>query len=100
MIASLARIFWIFDTKLYKMPIVWIELTISVIVNVYLVYLCTKLKDALYNEYKGVFKALHIMVACAVLAFFFNPGSPRGGWFSLQILVAFSMFIEAAGLIP
>ena len=79
------------------MPIIWLEIPASIAIHGYILHLCYKYKDILYVETKKEYRWFILLPIMMILAFFFNPGE---SWFSLQIFVAASMFVEAVALWP
>jgi len=101
-IASVCRFIWVFDTRLTALPLVYVELFASVAISVYIVYLCYRLKDLLYVDVSPPFKWPIVIAVCFVLALLFHPGKKNIFSFQLnmQVLVAFSIYLESAGLLP
>lgn len=97
LIGAVLRVIWVTDSKLYRLPILWLELPASIGIHSYILYLCHKYKDILYVETKKEYRWVVLVPLTLVLAFLFNPGD---SWFSFQILVAASMFVESVALWP
>ena len=97
LIGAVLRLIWISDSKLFSMPIIWLEIPASIAIHGYILHLCYKYKDILYVETKKEYRWFILLPIMMILAFFFNPGE---SWFSLQIFVAASMFVEAVALWP
>ena len=74
-IALVARCFWQYDTQLAGLPLTYIEMSIALLVQSGLLYLCTKYTDILYKGIKQVFLKWYVLVAVSmVLAGIFHPG--------------------------
>mmetsp|Transcript_43389 Transcript_43389/g.50194 ORF Transcript_43389/g.50194 Transcript_43389/m.50194 type:complete len:215 (+) Transcript_43389:55-699(+) len=95
LIGSIVRVVWVSKTRLSKYWLVWIELAVSIGVAGYMVYLFYKNKDTL--QIKNPIKLPYIMIACGILSYFFHPGK-RDAY--MQMLVSFTIFLEAAGMLP
>ncbi len=100
LIGALVRCVWVFETRLTNTFTVWIELLLSVGSSSYLVYLFWKYKDSKFVQLQNPFKFLYLLIASAVLSFFFHPGNQGDYHFSMQMLVSFTMYFEACGLLP
>merc|ERR1719321_1068263 len=63
-------------------------------------YFCFKYRHTTTKHASTPFRIWVLAPAALVLAFFFHPGEPEDPWFTMQILVAFTMYMEALGLLP
>ena len=99
--STLARVLWMMDTQLTRLWISVFEIIAAVIMHAYIVYLCYSYKDTIY---KGVtipyLKWYVLLAACFVLSMIFHPGSKGSYFLTYQMFVSFTMFTEAAALIP
>lgn len=93
----ISRCIWVFETRLVDTKFAYIELLLSVVASIGLAYLC-------FTNYHTTMKHAHPSLriystgpASLLLAFLFHPGD---GWWSMQILVSYTMFQEAMGLLP
>mmetsp|Transcript_44212 Transcript_44212/g.32198 ORF Transcript_44212/g.32198 Transcript_44212/m.32198 type:complete len:154 (+) Transcript_44212:241-702(+) len=69
--------------------------------HVYIVYLCYKYKDTIYKGVKAPYlKAPVLMGFCLLLSMIFHPGSKGQFFFTFQMFVSFTIFLEAAALVP
>jgi ER lumen protein retaining receptor len=100
LIGSIVRAIWILETRLSGLFLVWLELALSIGSNVYLVYLFKKYKEFNVMNYNNPFKFFVLLAASAILSIFFHPGSKGTYFFTMQMLVSFTMFFEACGLLP
>ena len=104
LIASIAKIFWIFDTALKKMIISYIEVIIALASLSTIIYLYYKYKKNDFFEIDDkmpkYLKWYVILPVVLILSFFFHPGSKGKYYFSLQMLVSVSIYGEAFGLLP
>ena len=100
--ALLARCFWQFDTQLMSMWLTYFEITVAIAMQLYLLYQCSSYKDIVYrNVQEFQYKWYFVCGACLVLACLFHPGKKSTTFFfTLQMFVSFTMFVEAAALIP
>ena len=101
LIGSLSRMIWTFDSLLKDYFLNYVELTLSVFLLGYAIYLQQKYVESNYciNDVKlPVFLKLYVLIPVVfVLSLLFNPGDE---FFSSQIFVSFGMFSEAIGLLP
>jgi len=100
LIGSIVRAIWIFETRLAGLILVWVELFLSIGSNGYLVHLFRKYKEHNIMNLSNPFKFLWLLAASAILSIFFHPGSKGAYFFTMQMLVSFTMFFEACGLLP
>lgn len=96
-VANVGRCVWTLETRLVETKVAYAELLGSTLAGVAAVYLCRKWDDGMNHQLPNYLEAPFLMGLSAVLAFFFHPGED---WISLQILVAFTMYLEALGMIP
>lgn len=97
LIANVARCVWTLETRLIETMLAYLELLCSTGMSMVIVYLCVKYSDAT-NLLPPVYLQWYGMVPMAgALCIFFHPGDE---WFTLQCLVAFTMYIEAMGMLP
>lgn len=104
---TIARSIWIFDTILQELFITYIEVISSFIIYLYfIVFVIIWRIDnmstyrILFDPKKKIYERWQVIVlACAVLAYFFFPGND-GQYWDIQMLVSFNIFIDAGGLIP
>lgn len=100
LIGSLVRGIWVFETRLSNTWLFWPELLASIGSSGYLVYLFYKYKDSKFVQIQNPFKFVYLLIASTVLSIFLHPGSKGKYYFTLQMLVAFTMYFEACGLLP
>lgn len=97
LLAVVARCVWSMETRLVETKFAYFELICSTAIACGLCFLCYQLY-ATTPKHTTVFLRVYVTApACMVLAFFFHPGDD---WWSMQILVAYSMYQEAMGLLP
>lgn len=105
--STISRIIWTSDTILKDSYFTYLEMTIGLSVIVYILYL-TFIKynyenspvDLLNNNLIPIFFRWYVILLVAVVAsYFIFPGN-EGQSFDLQMLVSFTIFTEAANLIP
>lgn len=97
LIAVISRCIWVMETRLVETKFAYLELIMSTVAAIYLSFLCwVHFHSA--SKHAPVYLRVYVTAPCALLcAFLFHPGDE---WMSMQILVSFTMFIEAAGLLP
>ena len=78
-----------------------IEIVTAVVMHVYIVFLCYQYKDTIYKGIKEPYlKSPVLMGGCLLLSMIFHPGSKGDYFFTFQMFVSFTMFLEAVALIP
>lgn len=101
LIALVARCFWQFDTQLASMNFTYFEVTIALATQITLIYKCYEYRDILYKNVQEIYLRWYsIVIACLVLSCIFHPGSKGAFFFTFQMFVSFTMFTEAAALVP
>ncbi len=100
LIGSIVRCIWVFDTRLTNLFLVWLELLLSVSSNAYLVHLFWKYRESKYVQIQNPYKFIYLLIASTILSICFHPGSKGQYYFTMQMLVAFTMYFEACGLLP
>ncbi len=96
-VANISRCVWTLETRLIETNLAYCELIGSTLLSFGLCYLCYTYNDATNIKPPRYLEALALCPIAMLLAFLFHPGDD---WFTLQILVAFTMYIEAIGMIP
>ncbi|CDW83844.1 er lumen protein retaining receptor [Stylonychia lemnae] len=101
MFAAVARVLWMWDTQLTKLTISMIEIILAVGMHAYIIFLCYQYKDTIYKGIKEKYlKSPVLILACAVFSVILHPGTKGDFFFTLQMLVSFTIFLEAVALIP
>jgi hypothetical protein len=101
LVSTLARVLWMFDTQLTKLWISVFEICAAVAMHGYIVFLCYSYKDPIYKGVSALYlKCYVLMGACFVLSMIFHPGNKGEYFFTYQMFVSFTMFLEAAALVP
>lgn len=101
MMAAVARVFWMWDTQLTKLTISMVEILMAVAMHAYIIFLCYQYKDTIYKGIKEKFLKYPVLIAvCFVLSLVLHPGSKGDFFFTLQMLVSFTIFLEAVALLP
>ena len=99
--STLARVMWMWDTQLTKLTISMIEIFTAVGMHAYIVYLCFLYKDTIYKGTSQIYLKWYVLIGgCLLLSMIFHPGSKGDYFFTLQMFVSFTMFVEAVALIP
>ena len=100
-LSTLARVFWQFDTQLSKLYMSQLEILVALGMHAYILYLCFTYKDSIYKGTKEVYLKWYALAgACFLLCLVFHPGSKGKYIVTLQMLVSFTMFLEAVALVP
>mmetsp|Transcript_55706 Transcript_55706/g.156300 ORF Transcript_55706/g.156300 Transcript_55706/m.156300 type:complete len:219 (+) Transcript_55706:149-805(+) len=95
--AVISRCIWSMETRLVETKLAYLELVLSTAVACGLCFLCYRLYHTT-SKHADSFLRVYVTAPIAlVLALFFHPGDD---WMSMQILVSFTMFQEAMGLLP
>ncbi|CAE7413101.1 kdelr1 [Symbiodinium microadriaticum] len=97
MLAVVARCIWSMETRLVETKFAYLELSLSTAVAVALSFMCYQLQHTAPKQSTPFLRAYATAPASLVLAFFFHPGDE---WLTMQILVSYTMFQEAFGLLP
>ncbi|CEM27211.1 unnamed protein product [Vitrella brassicaformis CCMP3155] len=95
--ATISRCIWSMYTRLIETNLAYMELICSTVVALMLAYSMWQFRHTTIKQAPSPLKATILIPAALVLAFFFHPGYK---WWTVQILVAFTMYIEAVALIP
>lgn len=96
-IANVGRCIWTLDTRLIETYFAYAELVVSTVASFGCVYMCWKFRHTTTMHAIPYLRVYSLAPIALVLAFFFHPSDQ---WISVQILVAFTMYIEALGLLP
>ncbi|XP_055388448.1 ER lumen protein-retaining receptor 3-like [Condylostylus longicornis] len=97
LISTLSRIVWSMDTRLVETYLAYAELASSTVVTVLLCFSVWKFRHTTTKEAWWPLRSMVLGPIAFVLAVLFHPGSAT---ISLQVLVAFTMYIEAMALLP
>lgn len=95
--AVIARCIWVMETRLIETVFAYIELILSTGGALVLCYLAFKYKHTTTKHSTPYLRVFVTIPLALVLAFFFHPGED---WWTMQILVAFTMYAECMGLLP
>jgi len=97
MVANIVRCVWTLDTRLVETNFAYLELISSCLASVGCCYMCYTYYHTTTMHALSYLKWYVLSAVALVLAFFFHPSDQ---WIDIQILVAFTMYIEALGLLP
>eukprot|EP01055_Gregarina_sp_Pseudo9_P005323 Gregarina_sp_Pseudo_9__5322@NODE_625_length_2471_cov_78_035362_g589_i0_p2_GENE_NODE_625_length_2471_cov_78_035362_g589_i0NODE_625_length_2471_cov_78_035362_g589_i0_p2_ORF_typecomplete_len221_score50_66ER_lumen_recept/PF00810_18/4_9e25ER_lumen_recept/PF00810_18/1_8e04PQloop/PF04193_14/0_056PQloop/PF04193_14/7_1e02PQloop/PF04193_14/4_1e03DUF1118/PF06549_12/0_14_NODE_625_length_2471_cov_78_035362_g589_i017152377 len=97
LLSTFARCLWSFDTRLIETRIAHLELFCAMSVAVGNCLLCLKFRRTTTKRPLWLYSAKLLVPAALVLALVFHPGRAI---VSLQVLVAFTMYLEAMALLP
>merc|ERR1719401_225718 len=85
------------ETRLVETVFAYVELCLSTVAAIGLCYLVYKLQHTTQRQANFWLRIYVTAPVCLALACVFHPGDE---WFSMQILVSYTMFQEACGLLP
>jgi|Transcript_81803 ER lumen protein retaining receptor len=97
LLAVIARCVWSTETRLVETKFAYLELIGSTAAACGIGFLCYQHKHTTLMQSTPALRVYVTAPASLVLAFFFHPGDE---WLSMQILVSYTMFQEAMGLLP
>jgi len=97
LLATVSRWLWALDTRLVETNLAYLELFLSLGTAVVLTFLVIKYRHTTTKKPAKCLRVIPLSVVSLLLAFWFHPGH---NWWTVQILVAFTMYIEAAALLP
>mmetsp|Transcript_32088 Transcript_32088/g.73335 ORF Transcript_32088/g.73335 Transcript_32088/m.73335 type:complete len:221 (-) Transcript_32088:73-735(-) len=97
LLAVVARCVWVMETRLVETKLAYFELILSTAAALGLCWLCYTYYATTQKHASWLLRVYTTAPVALVLAFFFHPGDE---WFSIQILVSYTMFQEAMGLLP
>jgi hypothetical protein len=101
LLTTLSRVLWMWDTQLSRLWISMVEIAAAVLLHAYIVYLCFSYKDTIYKGVSAPYLKWPVLaVAMLILSTIFHPGSKGDYFFTFQMFVSFTMFLEAAALVP
>lgn len=97
LMAVVCRCIWVMETRLVETVFAYLELLVSTGVAFVLCYFCWKYHHTTTKHSVSYLRIYVTAPLAMVLAFLFHPGQD---WVSMQILVAFSMYMEAIAMLP
>ncbi|KAF4719652.1 hypothetical protein FOZ62_028065 [Perkinsus olseni] len=97
LMGTLSRFIWMMDTRLVETWFSYLELWFNLAVQIALCYYCYIYWYTTTMHAPRYLRAPVLALVALLLAFLFHPGYE---WVSGQVLVSFTMYIEAMGLIP
>mmetsp|Transcript_34626 Transcript_34626/g.60882 ORF Transcript_34626/g.60882 Transcript_34626/m.60882 type:complete len:221 (-) Transcript_34626:1543-2205(-) len=100
LIALVARCIWIYDTRLISFPLAYFELMGNVLISGVICYICFKRRMLANTNLPFYIKTGFITLVCGLLCLYYHPGVKGTYWFTVQMLVSFSMYMESCGLLP
>ncbi|KAH0480253.1 MAG: hypothetical protein KVP17_001028 [Porospora cf. gigantea B] len=98
--ATLSRCVWELDTRLMDTHICFLELYSSILIQTYVVFRLWRLRytdTARRGQHYAYVKFPALFLAAAALALAVHPGKK---FWSMQILVAFTIYLESMSLMP
>lgn len=97
LLAVISRCIWVMETRLVETVFAYMELVLSTVAAIGLCYLTYKLAHTTQRQSTEWLRIYVTAPICFALACVFHPGDD---WLSMQILVSYTMFQEAVGLLP
>eukprot|EP00928_Gymnodinium_smaydae_P061933 TRINITY_DN45898_c0_g1_i1.p1 TRINITY_DN45898_c0_g1~~TRINITY_DN45898_c0_g1_i1.p1 ORF type:complete len:221 (-),score=43.52 TRINITY_DN45898_c0_g1_i1:313-975(-) len=97
LLAVIARCIWVMETRLVETKFAYLELLLSTVAAFGLAFLSYKYYHTTSKHPIPALRVYATAPAAMVLAILFHPGED---WISMQILVAYTMYQEAFGLVP
>jgi len=97
LVATVCRCIWSLETRLVETWLAHVELLLSTCVAALLCYYVISLRHTTTKTAWWPLRCFVTVPASFLVAFFFHPGSR---WFTVQILVSFSMYLESVALLP
>merc|ERR1712061_283468 len=85
------------ETRLVETKFAYLELCLSTAAACGLSFLCYQFYHTTSKHAHWYLRVYFTAPVCLFLAFLFHPGDD---WFTMQILVSYTMFQEAMGLLP
>jgi len=96
LLAVISRCIWVMETRMVETYLAHFELVLSTLSAIGLCFLCFQYRE--YAKHAPFYLRIYITAPVAMLlAILFHPGDD---WFSMQVLVSFTMYVEACGLLP
>lgn len=103
-IATICRLFWIFDSKLKNFVFTYIEVLLAISSLAYLIYLYSIFKhnDYIRQQVKlpVYLRFFALFLVILVLSFLFHPGKKNDYYLTNQMFVSANIYSECVGLIP
>lgn len=96
-IANIGRCWWTLDTRLIETKLAYLELILSTLASFGCCAMCYRYYHTTTKHAITYLRWYSLAGVALVLAFFFHPSDK---WIDVQILVAFTMYLEALGLLP
>jgi TRAP-type uncharacterized transport system fused permease subunit len=104
LVGTICRLVWMWDSALKNFYLAYLEITISVSLSLYILWLFKKYKVNSYDSSAStqpIFLRPYILIpAILILSFLFHPGSKGKYYYTTQMFVSGNIFSEAIGLIP
>eukprot|EP00918_Siedleckia_nematoides_P031089 GHVU01067284.1.p1 GENE.GHVU01067284.1~~GHVU01067284.1.p1 ORF type:complete len:152 (-),score=12.30 GHVU01067284.1:1075-1530(-) len=97
LLSTVSRCFWSLDTRLVETPLLFFELVLSTLAYCSLTYYAHKLRHTNSKQPPMFMRAPWLALGALLAAVAVHPGKY---WVSMQVLVAFSIYIEAVALLP
>ena len=83
-VGTIMRLIYVFDTRLMDFWLSWVELVLSLCLNIYILYLFKKYQFTKFADVPNpYFNWKIIFPVCFALSYFFHPGYKGDSWFHI-----------------
>jgi hypothetical protein len=104
LVGTVCRLVWMWDSALKSFYLAYLEITISVIISFYILWLFKKYKVNSYDLSEAtqpiLLRPFVLIPVILILSFIFHPGSKNQYYYTNQMFVSGNIFSEAIGLLP
>jgi TRAP-type uncharacterized transport system fused permease subunit len=104
LVGTICRLVWMWDSALKSFYLAYIEITISVLASLYILWLFKQYKVNSYDSTEltqpTFLKPYVLIPVILVLSFLFHPGVKNKYYYTNQMFVSGNIFAEAIGLLP
>jgi uncharacterized protein with PQ loop repeat len=105
LVGTVCRLVWMWDSALKNFYLAYIEIAISVMASLYILWLFRKYKANSYDtsdiSNQPIFLRPYVLIpVILILSFLFHPGVKNKYYYTNQMFVSGNIFSEAIGLLP
>jgi hypothetical protein len=104
LVGTICRLIWMWDSALKSFYLAYLEITISVLISIYILYLFHQYKVNSYDTSSATqpifLRPYFLIPLILILSFLFHPGSKNQYYYTSQMFVSGNIFAEAIGLLP
>jgi|EP00927_Polykrikos_kofoidii_P075371 ER lumen protein retaining receptor len=97
LLSIVVRWVWVMETRLVETKLAYLELILSTVAASGLSFLCYQYNHTTSKQPNKFLRIYFTAPAALVLALIFHPGDD---WISMQVLIAFTNYLEAFALLP